>query len=127
MGISHEISTPYYPQANGKVDAINKFLKTMLQHMVGVHKSHLHFLIYASLWAYRTSVMTTTIFTPFKVVYGLEVILPIEYEIPSLKLAIKLLPTTFVEEECLLHLTDLDETQQDDVIANEAHKIRIKA
>ena len=39
LGISHESSTPYYPQANGQVDAINKFLKTMLQCMVGVHKS----------------------------------------------------------------------------------------
>lgn len=39
LGLSHESSTPYYPQANGQVEAINKVLKAMLQHMVGVHKS----------------------------------------------------------------------------------------
>jgi len=39
LGLSHESSTPYYPQANGQVEAINKVLKTMIQPMVGVHKS----------------------------------------------------------------------------------------
>ena len=35
LGFCHEISTPYYPQANLQVEAINKVLKTMLQRMVG--------------------------------------------------------------------------------------------
>ena len=35
---SHEKSTPYYPQANGQVEAINKVLKNMLRRMVGDHK-----------------------------------------------------------------------------------------
>ena len=30
LGFRHEKSTPYYPQANVEVEAINKFLKTML-------------------------------------------------------------------------------------------------
>ena len=40
MGFLHENSTPYYPQANGQVEAINKVLKTMLWRMVGDHKSN---------------------------------------------------------------------------------------
>ena len=44
----------------------------------------------------------------------------------SLKLVVELFPTTSVEDEFLLHLARLDETRCDDVIANEAHKIRIK-
>ena len=39
LGFCHENSTPYYPQANGQVEAINKVLKTMLHRMVGDHKS----------------------------------------------------------------------------------------
>jgi hypothetical protein len=31
LGLRHENSTPYYPQANGQVEAINKFLITMLR------------------------------------------------------------------------------------------------
>jgi hypothetical protein len=42
--------------------------------------------------------------------YGIEVVLPIEFEIPSLKLKLELLPHTSVEEECFLYLTKLDET-----------------
>ncbi|MCY6488149.1 integrase catalytic domain-containing protein, partial [Actinobacillus pleuropneumoniae] len=38
LGLSHDSSTPYYPQANGQVEAINKVLKRMLQRMIGVHK-----------------------------------------------------------------------------------------
>ena len=40
LGFRHENSTPYYPQANGQVEAINKVLKTMLCQMVGDHKSN---------------------------------------------------------------------------------------
>jgi hypothetical protein len=39
LGFHHENSSPYYPQANGQVEAINKVLKTMLQRMVGVNKT----------------------------------------------------------------------------------------
>ena len=31
IGFRHENSMPYYPQANGQVEAINKVLKTMLR------------------------------------------------------------------------------------------------
>ena len=40
LGFHHENSTPYYPQDNGQVEAINKVLKTMLRRMVGDHKSN---------------------------------------------------------------------------------------
>ena len=36
----HENSTPYYLQAKGQVETINKVLKTMLRRMVGDHKSN---------------------------------------------------------------------------------------
>jgi transposase InsO family protein len=39
LGFRHENSSPYYPHENGQVEAINKVLKTMLQHMVGVNKT----------------------------------------------------------------------------------------
>jgi transposase InsO family protein len=34
LGFSHKFSSPYYPQSNGQVEAVNKVLKTMLQRMV---------------------------------------------------------------------------------------------
>jgi transposase InsO family protein len=47
-----EHSSPYYPQENGQVESINKVLKTMLQRMIGKHKSNWHIMLFSSLWAY---------------------------------------------------------------------------
>ena len=51
-------------------------------------------MLFPALWAYRTSVKTATGFTPFHLVFGEEAVLPIECEIPSLHLAVELLPDT---------------------------------
>ena len=65
LHLDHEHSSPYYPQANGQVESINRVLKTMLQWMVGTHKSNWHVQLFSALWAYRTSAKTATGFTPF--------------------------------------------------------------
>jgi hypothetical protein len=56
-----------------------------------------------------------------------EAILPIECEIPSLKLVVELLPNTSAEEEHLLYLMRLDETRHDSTLVIEAHKKCVKA
>ena len=58
---------------------------------------------------------------------GLEAILLIQCQIPSLQLVVELLPDTSVEEESFLYLNNLNETQRDVALDNEAHKKRIKA
>jgi hypothetical protein len=120
LGLRHDNSTPYYPQANGQVEAINKVLITMLRWMIGIHKKTWHTMLFSALWAYQTSVKSATGFTPFRLIYGVESILPIEFEIPSLNLVVKLLPNTFAEEECLLYLMRLDETRCDATLVIEA-------
>ena len=112
LGLCHNSSTPYYPQANGQVEAVNKFLVTMLQRPIGMHKSNWNLMLFSALWAYQTSLKDATGFTPFQLVYGLEATLSIECEIPSLKLAVELLPNTSLEEERLLYLERLDETRR---------------
>ena len=78
LGFCHENSAPYYPQANGQVEAINKVLKTMLRWMFRDHKSNYHHILFSALLAYRTSVKIATGFTPFQLVYGLEFVFPIQ-------------------------------------------------
>lgn len=94
------------------VEVINKVLFTMLQCTIGMYKSNWHLMLFSTLWAYGTSVKDATGFTPFQLVYRLEATLPIEYEIPSLKLAIKLLPNTTPTEEHLLYLERMDKTHR---------------
>ena len=79
-------------------------------------------MLYPALWAYKTSVKTATGFTPFQLVHGLGYVFPIECEIPSLKLAVELLPDTSSLAERLLHLEHLDEQRRDAATMNEAHK-----
>ena len=94
MGFEHQYSSSYYPQGNGQVEAVNKILKTMLQRTVNKHKTNWHLMLFPALWAYRTSVKTATGFTPFHLVFGVEAVLSIECEIPSLHLVVELLPDT---------------------------------
>ena len=70
-------------------------------------------MFFSALWAYQTSVKSATKFTPFQLVYGLEAILSIECEIPSLKLAVELLPNTSAKEEHLFYLMQLEKTRRD--------------
>jgi hypothetical protein len=70
-------------------------------------------MLFSALWAYQTSVKSVMGFTLFQLVYDIEVVLSIECEIPSLKLAIEILPNTSTEEEHLLYLMQLDETHRD--------------
>jgi hypothetical protein len=122
LGFKHGHSSPYYPQENGQVEVVNKSLKTILQKTVSQSKSDWHLMLYPALWAYRTSVKTSTGFSPFQLVHGVESILPIECEIPSLKLEIELLPDTSDLEECLVHLECLDEQRRDASMTIEVNK-----
>lgn len=108
LGLRHNGLTLYYSQANDQVEAVNK--------------SNWHLMLFSALWAYRTSTKDATSFTPFHLFYGLEATLPIECEIPSLRLVVELLPETSPQEEHLLYLERLDETRRLVALVIEAQK-----
>ncbi|RDY12591.1 Pol polyprotein, partial [Mucuna pruriens] len=82
--ICHHNSTPYRPKMNGAVEEANKNIKKIVQKMVITYKDWQEMLPYA-LHGYRTSVRTSMGATPYSLVYGIEAVLPIEVEIPSLR------------------------------------------
>ncbi|XP_058757655.1 uncharacterized protein LOC131630928 [Vicia villosa] len=82
--ITHHNSSPYRPKMNGAVEAANKNIKKIVQKMVVTYKDW-HEMLPFALHGYRTSVRTSTGATPFSLVYGMEAILPVEVEIPSLR------------------------------------------
>ena len=79
-----------------------------------------------ALWAYRTVVNTTTDFSPYQLIHGVESILPVECKIPSLKLAIELLPDTSALEEHFVCLKQIDEQRRDALVALDINKHCIK-
>jgi hypothetical protein len=59
-------------------------------------------------------------------VHGVDSILPIECEIPSLRLVVVLLPDTSDLQQCLVHLENLDEQHQDASMTIEANTRCVK-
>ncbi|KAA3477425.1 reverse transcriptase [Gossypium australe] len=82
--IRHHNSSSYRPKMNGAVEAANKNIKKIVGKMTDTYRDWHEKLPFA-LYAYRTSVRTSTKATPFSLVYGMEAVLPIEVEIPSLR------------------------------------------
>ena len=81
-------SSMYNALANGLAEAFNKTLGSLLKKVVSKTKRDWHERIGEALWAYRTTFRTPTQATPYSLVYGVEAVLPLERQIPSLRIAI---------------------------------------
>jgi len=88
LKIEHHNSSPYRPHMNGDVEAGNKNIKKIVQKMVVTYK-YWHEMLPFALHGYRTSVRTSTGVTPFSLVYGMEAVLPVEVEIPSMRVVME--------------------------------------
>lgn len=104
--IQHCFSTPYYPQGNGQAEASNKNILRILKKTINDAGCDWHVQLNPVLWAYRTSIRTPTGATPYSLVYGAEAILPIEVEIPSLRVSLH----NLIDDESyrVSHLQDLE-------------------
>ena len=82
--VKHSNSTPYRPKMNGAVETANKNIKKILEKMSVTYRDW-HEMLPFALHGYRISVCTSTGATPFSLVYGFEAVLPVEVEVPSLR------------------------------------------
>ena len=87
--IKHRKTAPYHPRANGQTEKTNGLLCKILTKTISGTSTDWDEKLWSALWAYRTAYKGTTGFSPFQLVYGQEAILPIEFEIPSLRVAIE--------------------------------------
>ncbi|KAL0361090.1 UNVERIFIED_CONTAM: hypothetical protein Sradi_3793500 [Sesamum radiatum] len=89
FGFKQHKSSMYNAAANGLAEAFNKTLCNLLKKVVSKSKRDWHEKIGEALWANRTTHRTATQATPYSLVYGVEVVLPLESQIPSLHIAIQ--------------------------------------
>ena len=65
----------------------------------------------SALWSYQTSVKTSTGFTPFRLVFGKEALLPVDLKIPALKMLEKVVG--HLEDALTERLSQLQKAQLD--------------
>ena len=82
--IQQKKSSPYRPQTNGAVEAANKNIGQIPRKMTDTYRDWPEKLPLA-LWGYRTSIRTSTGATPYS---GMEAVLPVELEVPSLRVRV---------------------------------------
>ncbi|XP_075473874.1 uncharacterized protein LOC142504919 [Primulina tabacum] len=99
-------SSMYYAAANGLAEAFNKTLCNLLKKITSKSKRDWHEIIGEALWAYRTTYRTPTQATPYALVYGVEAVVPLEQQIPSLRMAVQEGLTE--EENVRLRLEELE-------------------
>lgn len=86
IGFKLLISTPYYAQANGQVEAINKVVISLIKKHVEKRPKNWHKTLDQVLWACRTSPKEVTNSTPFRLTFGHDAVLPVEIYLKSTRI-----------------------------------------
>eukprot|EP00253_Pinus_taeda_P018710 PITA_18710 len=76
--VYHQKSMPYHPRDNGMVEAFNKILESAITKVCNAQMHDWDVHVPAALWAYITNCKKLTGQTPFKFVYGIEVVMLME-------------------------------------------------
>ncbi|XP_050915942.1 uncharacterized protein LOC127131043 [Lathyrus oleraceus] len=110
IGFKLLMSTPYYAQANGQVEAANKVIIGLIKKHVGKKPRNWHKTLDQILWACRTSPKEATKLALFRLTFGHDDVLPIEIHLQSIRIQRQHeLPTESYWSMMLEELVDLDE------------------
>ena len=69
-------TTPYHPQGNGQVERLNKSVMKILSKLISDHRWDWADFVPKAVLAYNISVHESTGFTPYRLMFGREAILP---------------------------------------------------
>jgi transposase InsO family protein len=89
MGVAMSHTTAYHPQTNGSCERFHRYLSATLTMFVNEHKTDWSDFVDSILFAYRTSICSSTGYTPFELMFGRKATMPpdIVYGVASKQLA----------------------------------------
>jgi Integrase core domain len=115
FNIDWRFSSIYNPRANGLAEAFNKTLINIMKKTVDSNQRDWDNRLHEALWAYRTTYRTPRQATPYSLAFGVEVVLPLEVELPSLRVAMQ---NDITMDECQqLRMDKLDAMDEKRLIA----------
>ena len=83
--ITHKLTSVGHPQSNGEAEVTNRTilhgLKTKINGAKGLWVEEL----YPILWAYRTTLRTSTGESPYNLAFGSEAVIPVEVGLPTIR------------------------------------------
>jgi len=78
-------STPYYPQGNGLAESSNKNIVNSIKKMLFENKRSWDTKLKFALWADRLTIKKSIGTSPFQLVYGIDVVFPVQLVTPVIK------------------------------------------
>uniref|UniRef100_A0A8C2JCK1 Gypsy retrotransposon integrase-like protein 1 n=1 Tax=Cyprinus carpio TaxID=7962 RepID=A0A8C2JCK1_CYPCA len=78
LQINKSRTSPYHPQSDGLIERFNRTLLSMLSLFVDDNQMNWDRLLPYVMMAYRSSIQASTGFTPYKVLFGREMVLPVD-------------------------------------------------
>ena len=84
--IDHHKTSAYHPQANGVVESFNMTLTKWLTKICNLDKDDWVDKVLGVLWAYKIAYKRATNQTPFKFLYGKEVVVPLHFRHHTLEI-----------------------------------------
>jgi hypothetical protein len=114
----------YHPQSNGVIERANSLIfEAMKKILEGEKKEKWADVMPTTVWSHNTTVCRATNFTPFRLIYGAEAMLPEEIKHRSLRTATETVPCPNEVEE-----KDLIESDRLKVVVNlEKYKEQTRA
>ena len=126
MGIQLVHSTSYYPQGIGLAESSNKILVRIIKKFLEKNTRRWDSKLKFALWADRVTNKKSIGTSPFKLVYGTEVVFPIQLALPVAKFLqeVDFEPNDLTRR--IFHLVELQQVREQSLEKTELHQRRMK-
>ncbi|CAM6082357.1 unnamed protein product [Calypogeia fissa] len=86
--VKHRKTTPYHPKCNGLTEMANGIISKILNKIVAKHKHDWDVKLFSAVYSYNLAYKSPTGQTPYFLVFGQTALVPIEFDIQTLRVSI---------------------------------------